>query len=164
MTARSRRFKFIAKRADSSSATSPSNVSLAGLLTRDTRLASSLASVRYTRTISIKRHEIVGRFPFIERGPGQKYFSEHRPQSASVTRLFLTSLCVVSPRTNDFFGRPMVLGGRLPLLRTSRYCLFSGNRLPFSKLNAHTTAHVCITRVYVCVYMGHDPMVYTWLW
>lgn len=34
MTARSRRFKFIAKRADSSSATSPSNVSLAGLLTR----------------------------------------------------------------------------------------------------------------------------------
>lgn len=39
MTARSRRFKFIAKRADSSSATSPSNVSLAGLLTRDTRIS-----------------------------------------------------------------------------------------------------------------------------
>ena len=110
MTARSRRFKFIAKRADSSSATSPSNVSLAGLLTRDTRLASSLASVRYTRTISIKRHEIVGRFPFIERGPGQKYFSEHRPQSASATRLFLTSLCVAQNerffRSANGTGRP----------------------------------------------------------
>lgn len=104
MTARSRRFKFIAKRS------SASNV-----FPFNARYASSLPSTgiyNSDRTISIKRFTKSLAPSLYRKGAEPKIFLR-TPVVASATGLFLTLLCRLERTNERFFREAMVLGDRV---------------------------------------------------
>lgn len=141
MTARSRRFKFIAKRAD----VLPPVPLMYPRGALNARYASHILPCGIPGQFQLKGTKSLAA-SLLSKGDRAENISPNTGRSsASATGLFLTSFCrlerTIFSSTNGT-GRPGAL------LRTSRYCLFSGNRLPFSELNAHTTVHGRVFRVY----------------